>query len=85
MLHDIIEIFCAYIWALNGSVIRSLVIALSYAAPSGSFCGNSLVEKNEECDVGAGHTDRCCDEQCKLKDGALCRWVSSAVLKRTQV
>lgn len=43
--------------------------------PSGSFCGNSLVEKDEECDVGAGSTDKCCNEQCKLKPGALCRSV----------
>jgi len=50
-----------------------LLLLLSYAAPSGSFCGNSLVEKDEECDVGAGHTDNCCNEQCKLKAGALCR------------
>jgi len=50
-----------------------------FAAPSGSFCGNSLVEKNEECDVGAGNSDKCCNEQCKLKPGALCRSVELAV------
>ena len=44
-----------------------------FAEPSGSFCGNSLVEQNEQCDVGAGHTDRCCNAQCKLKAGSLCR------------
>jgi len=37
------------------------------------------VEKNEECDVGAGNADKCCNEQCKLKPGALCRSVKLAI------
>ena len=64
-IHVIVTGFCAFKLVL--------MVVLSYAVPSGSFCGNSLVEKDEECDVGAGNTDSCCDEKCKLKAGARCR------------
>jgi len=49
--------------------------------PSGSFCGNSLVEQDEECDAGAGNTDKCCNIRCKLKAGAWCRLVEFNVGK----
>ena len=54
--------------------------SLTCAVPSGSFCGNSLVENNEECDVGAGRADKCCNGQCRLKPGAKCRYNKSLYL-----
>ena len=36
-------------------------------------CGNFLVEDGEECDAGHGRNDSCCDENCKLRPGAMCR------------
>ncbi|XP_065831415.1 ADAM 17-like protease [Oscarella lobularis] len=40
-----------------------------------SFCGNQFREPGEECDAGSvigSSTDRCCDENCRLKSGATC-------------
>ena len=36
-----------------------------------AFCGNGIVENNEECDPGASE-DPCCTAQCKLKTNAKC-------------
>jgi len=35
------------------------------------------VDEGEECDTGAGGNDPCCDDNCKLKPGAVCRCVMS--------
>lgn len=38
-------------------------------------CGNKIVEENEECDCGSTEEceeDRCCQPDCKLKEGASC-------------
>ncbi|KAK9879198.1 hypothetical protein WA026_004046 [Henosepilachna vigintioctopunctata] len=46
-----------------------------FSAPQKSFCGNSKVEDNEECDAGlfgTEDTDSCCDKDCKLRPGAVC-------------
>lgn len=41
------------------------------------MCGNGKVEDNEECDNGDSNFDpgSCCNEVCKLRTGAICRWV----------
>lgn len=62
------------------SMISVKVWRLACAAPSGTLCGNSLVEDGEECDVGAGQADECCNEQCKLKARTQCRLVESVRL-----
>lgn len=45
------------------------------------ICGNQIVEKDEECDVGHNDTDPCCFSatktvgvQCRLKPGKVCRY-----------
>lgn len=46
--------------------------------PEESFCGNSLVEEGEQCDaglIGSEDSDPCCDEECRLKPNAKCRYV----------
>lgn len=42
-----------------------------------NVCGNSRVERGEECDPGLlqVHSDRCCAADCRLKAGAQCRSV----------
>lgn len=43
---------------------------------AGSFCGNYRVDKDEDCDPGDNvKGDPCCDEECKFKGGANCRYV----------
>jgi len=39
-------------------------------------CGNSRVDEGEECDPGLLYqqADPCCSADCKLKDGAKCRY-----------
>ena len=47
-----------------------------------AFCGNKIVEENEQCDCGyeGDCSDQCCHprdntaKQCKLKTDAQCRW-----------
>ncbi|KAG7230796.1 hypothetical protein INR49_019610, partial [Caranx melampygus] len=48
------------------------------------ICGNQIVEKDEECDVGHNDTDPCCFSakktvgvQCRLKPGKVCSCVSA--------
>jgi len=36
-------------------------------------CGNFVVEDDEDCDAGHGRDDPCCDDNCKLRLGAVCR------------
>ncbi|KAF7231091.1 disintegrin and metalloproteinase domain-containing protein 17 [Nothobranchius furzeri] len=45
-----------------------------------NVCGNSRVERGEECDPGLLHinSDRCCTKDCRLKDGAQCSDRNSA-------
>ena len=50
---------------------------------SASFCGNTHVEPDEECDVGpegqkGAHP--CCDEHCRLRSNATCRLVCFKIL-----
>ena len=40
-----------------------------------TFCGNGKLEEDEECDAGY-YGDNCCDKNCKLKPGAICRYVT---------
>ena len=54
-------------------IVEVFYFQLLFSEPSGSFCGNSVVENDEQCDVGAEHPDKCCDQKCRLKDGAECR------------
>ena len=63
------------------------VLSCAYDCPSlcflvsnaGSFCGNYRVDMDEDCDPGdPGDNvkgDPCCDEKCKLKEGANCRYL----------
>jgi len=47
-----------------------------FSEPEESFCGNLRVEGDEECDAGLLGTednDNCCDKNCKLRHGAVCR------------
>jgi len=40
-----------------------------------SFCGNLKVEGDEECDaglLGSEEKDACCDENCRLRENAIC-------------
>ncbi|XP_007564908.1 disintegrin and metalloproteinase domain-containing protein 17 isoform X1 [Poecilia formosa] len=48
-----------------------------------NVCGNSRVEQGEECDPGLLHfnSDRCCTQDCRLKDGAECSDRNSACCK----
>ena len=46
-----------------------------FTEPEESFCGNLKVEGDEECDaglLGSEDRDNCCDENCKLRDNAVC-------------
>ena len=46
-----------------------------FTEPEESFCGNLRVEGEEECDaglLGSEDTDKCCDENCKLRPNAKC-------------
>lgn len=46
-----------------------------FKEPQESFCGNSRVEKGEQCDVGllsTGNEDPCCERNCTLKVGVKC-------------
>ena len=58
--------------------IRKVLLAKSsrcFTEPEESFCGNLRVEGDEECDAGLlGSEDRdaCCDENCKLRENAIC-------------
>ncbi len=38
-------------------------------------CGDYQVDVDEECDVGVGGGDACCDSDCRLRLNALCRYV----------
>ena len=62
-------------------------LTLFFVGKVGQYCGNNEVEKNvkdpsksEECDPGldaklnSSLTDKCCDDNCKLKIGASCRY-----------
>ncbi len=48
--------------------------------PSGSECGNGVVQSGEECDCGTKNEtlceaiDSCCTVNCTLAPGAICRW-----------
>jgi len=59
--------------------IRKVLQAKSgrcFSEPEESFCGNLRVEGDEECDAGLLGTednDNCCDKNCKLRHGAVCR------------
>ena len=44
-----------------------------------TFCGNGKLEEDEECDAGY-YGDDCCDKNCKLKPGAICRYVVTIVM-----
>ena len=44
----------------------------------GTYCGNYLLEDGEECDGGDSMklgNDGCCNMDCTLRDGAICRSV----------
>lgn len=46
-----------------------------FTEPEESFCGNLRVEGEEECDtgnLGSEARDACCDQNCRLRPGALC-------------
>lgn len=45
-----------------------------FVEESSSFCGNGIVEEEEECDPGSEgpETDPCCDEKCRFRPGAVC-------------
>ncbi|XP_078146033.1 disintegrin and metalloproteinase domain-containing protein 17 [Centroberyx gerrardi] len=68
---------------------RSIVKRLRSKAAScfkernSNVCGNSRVERGEECDPGLLHiyTDRCCTAKCKLRPGAQCSDRNSACCK----
>ncbi len=48
-----------------------------FLAEKSSYCGNNRVEYGEECDVGPDTRygiDLCCDQNCKLKPNAKCRY-----------
>ena len=49
----------------------------------GTYCGNSLLEDGEECDGGDSMklgNDGCCNMDCTLRDGAICRSVACLLL-----
>ncbi|KAG1652431.1 ADAM 17-like protease [Nymphon striatum] len=58
--------------------IRAVLLAKAskcFSEPEESFCGNLLIEDDEECDaglIGSEDTDRCCTSECKLRSGAKC-------------
>ncbi|XP_071390909.1 disintegrin and metalloproteinase domain-containing protein 17 [Centroberyx affinis] len=68
---------------------RSIVKRLRSKAAScfkernSNVCGNSRVERGEECDPGLLHinTDRCCTAKCKLRPAAQCSDRNSACCK----
>ncbi|XP_076458644.1 disintegrin and metalloproteinase domain-containing protein 17-like [Babylonia areolata] len=52
------------------------------------LCGNGIVEKGEECDVGfteEGEADSCCTNKCRLKPGAMCSDFNHACCQGCQV
>ena len=38
-------------------------------------CGNFILEEGEECDAGLSRNDPCCNDDCELRPGAICRCV----------
>ena len=52
---------------------------LSICVEEESLCGNYEVEGEEECDAGLegmfGIMEECCGSNCKLKPGAVCRYI----------
>ena len=54
--------------------IRIIILCFLVDAQS-TKCGNFVVEDDEECDAGHGRDDPCCDDNCKLRPEANCRWV----------
>lgn len=60
---------------------RSIVKRLRSKAPlcfrkrNVNVCGNSRVERGEDCDPGLLHinSDHCCTPECRLRAGAQCR------------
>ncbi|CAN9507993.1 unnamed protein product [Ophioblennius macclurei] len=67
----------------------SIVKCLRSKAPSCfkqrnvNVCGNSRVERGEQCDPGLLHLnhDRCCTPDCRLREGAQCSDMNSACCK----
>jgi len=57
-------------------IVERVILMLNISELSGSFCGNSVVEKDEQCDVGAEQGDKCCDHKCQLRPKAKCRQVT---------
>lgn len=52
------------------------------------LCGNGIVEKGEQCDIGfteEGEEDLCCTKKCKLKPGAICSDFNHACCQGCQV
>ena len=46
----------------------------------GAFCGNGRIDKGETCDGGwntKNNLDPCCTDDCQLRMGKQCRYVSS--------
>ena len=39
---------------------------------SGPFCGDGIVQGDEECDPGVGFADACCTSSCALASGCVC-------------
>lgn len=55
-----------------------LLLLLTVRSAQTAFCGNGIVDGDEECDAGTNSKiglDKCCTPECKLKPTATCRYL----------